>query len=250
MAVKSKRFMLPYDLLLSTALYLDLKTYYQFLYSCKSNLPLVPELNPNQFFNSTSNQEFKHSMKINLAGIRDYNRLCIDLLEADQIYELISLQITNKLEIMDIAIPRQVQLFFIIQMQYKGLELQTKLQLFHQAYFHLFEYLLLDIQPTNTLFLSVCLTGNYKAVQLMIDRVKVTDKAIMNAVRFGHVRVFRLLLNRIDPSFDDNKLLKTAVLCGQYSIVETLINDERVKVDEQVAVQNKHYKAASLIMNA
>ncbi|KAJ3318046.1 hypothetical protein HDV06_000858 [Boothiomyces sp. JEL0866] len=244
--------MLPADLLIATTLYLDLTSYHQLLLAFKSTLPLIPKLNPKQFFNSTFNQEFKHSMKINLDYIQDFNQLGIDLLEHDQIHELIKLDVNCKQDLLEIAMNRQIQLFYLIRVQYQNsLYLNSYLNQFYRAYYHLWKYILKDIEPTESLFVSVCLTGNQLAIPLMIDRVEITETIVIDTVKYGQSQIFKLLLPKIDPSFDDNLLIRLAAMQGKYDIVEMLINDDRVRVDQQVldsAILNKHYDIAGLFL--
>ncbi|KAJ3251929.1 hypothetical protein HK103_002000 [Boothiomyces macroporosus] len=246
--------MLPTDLLITTTLYLDLSSYTQLLLAFKSSLPLVPKLNPKQFFNSTLQQEFKHSMAINLEHIQDINQLSIDLLEADQIYELIRLDTTRncKQELLDLAIDRSVQIYYLIQMQYQNsVYLNRQLDRFYNAYHSLFKYLLNDIQPTEQLFVSTCLTGNHLAVLLLIDKFEITLENILNVVKSGHTQIFRLLASKMGSS-DYNLVLETAVMNGKYEIVEMLLNGKSVDVDQHLfdfALEKKHYDVAGLIMH-
>jgi len=100
-----------------------------------------------------------------------------------------------------------------------------------------------DFLDTNNPFLNWVFTenvekGQVKVVQLLLKHLSVQSDILLNAINKNQEEMVRVLLANpnIDPSFNRNEPLRTAVMMGNTEVLKILLEDPRVTV----CGQNKH----------
>lgn len=103
-------------------------------------------------------------------------------------------------------------------------------------------------------------TNNISAVKRFLDEpqtIPTLHMVIQTAIRRGNIEIVKMILNsnHLDPSFDDNFLIKEASKGGYAEIVGILLSDSRVdptvenNLPIRVAVENSRLETVKLLLN-
>ncbi len=87
-------------------------------------------------------------------------------------------------------------------------------------------------EPEDELFTAIR-RSDVQSVSDVLSRYNFSDEALKSAFESSVVSnnplIVKLFFDKLDPSMDDNNAIKTAISLGRDSIVEVLLEDDRVK---------------------
>ncbi|KAJ3256487.1 hypothetical protein HK103_005485 [Boothiomyces macroporosus] len=232
-------FQLSLNEILIITQHLTLQEYFQLRIAVTTDLPLVPTLYPEPFFDSVKNNKLPYwnFIQLNTEYVQNWN--------------LLAFRLTKELQLP--AVKQHLQ----------RISNSCKLNIIEYGSGDTTSLMLLESMDTDLAeSLTVCCQYGYiESVKYLLSRdIDPTwnrNKPIRVAARFNHLQIVQLLLEnpKVNPSDCDNEILQDAASGGRYEIVDLLMKDGRVDPsfpNDQpilIAAQKLNFRIVDLLLD-
>ncbi|KAJ3268685.1 hypothetical protein HDV01_002363 [Terramyces sp. JEL0728] len=230
---------LSLDELLLVAQKLTLAEYHLLRFALTTDLPLIPTINPEQFFLSIkdSRKQYWNYVNLNTEQILNWN--------------LLGFRLTQKYQL-----PAIKSYFYKISQS-------GKMNIIRYGCGDITSIMLLQSMSQDLPeALSICCRFGYlQAAQYLLDiHVDATwdnNEPIRAAAHYNHLEIVQMLLLdlRVDPADNNNELLQDAATEGRYEIVELMMKDSRIDPSFPenhvifTAALKRNFKIVNLLLN-